>query len=588
METLAKFSIADVQCGKDSTACITDTGRLYTWGKGMAGKLGLGSQAKGSYGNRPVAVPTRIDFFASKVVCLVSLGRNHSCALTDDSRVFLWGSNTFGQLGMPDVTNYSSTPAEITSLREQHVRHFACGGWHTIVCTWSGTVFSCGKGWHGQLGQGDYESLTAQSKTLPYFKKIMRGFADHRVVKVFGGIEMSGALSETGRVFTWGQGDQCQLGHDSTNNESEPRELEALGKIRIVDLCMGAAHMVALDEKGIPYTWGKGANGQLGHGELAEKERTPRPVELCRRFIKGLGGSDAKQRDMEWGSFYFKKERLPLENGEPGEEDREIEYRQKGKVVMISAEHNYTLFVLERLANEAEILAYQVAVSKGLAVQRKYTNMTVVRELFGTGSGKGGVLQSIGKETEYLPKLMPESYTGDLIQDIIKISAGKAHVGIITREDHLRNLESKNIDEKLLKDQMVQREKKAQGSADHQLLDLAMNEEADIANAKAQMMRNPFSVEIETALDKYLGSIPGFDKDKWLPALLDNQIDIETLSTLSTDDQLKECGITAIGARRRLMRELGNLPKRYAPVFYSCHNSRYIYYISSPPINPKP
>jgi alpha-tubulin suppressor-like RCC1 family protein len=214
-------------CAKDSTAAITDTGRLYMWGKAVTGKLGLGSLR----GN--IVVPTRVETFSNKVVCMVALGRNHSVCLLDDRRFYAWGSNTFGQLGLPDITTYINAPQELNSLRETNIRHIACGGWHTLICSWSGAVFTCGKGWHGQLGQGDYESLTAQSKTLPYFKKIMHAFGDHKIVKVYGGKETSAALSDAGRVFTWGQGDQCQLGHDATSNESEPKELEALGKVRL-------------------------------------------------------------------------------------------------------------------------------------------------------------------------------------------------------------------------------------------------------------------------------------------------------------------------------------------------------------------
>eukprot|EP00282_Hemiselmis_andersenii_P027867 CAMPEP_0169481050 /NCGR_PEP_ID=MMETSP1042-20121227/29901_1 /TAXON_ID=464988 /ORGANISM="Hemiselmis andersenii, Strain CCMP1180" /LENGTH=1508 /DNA_ID=CAMNT_0009595757 /DNA_START=54 /DNA_END=4578 /DNA_ORIENTATION=- len=554
VETLAKFSIQELVCGKDSTACLTDTGRLYQWGKSVTGKLGLGRVSG------PVVVPTRLDFFASKIVCAVALGRNHSVCLTDDSRMYCWGSNTFGQLGLPEITTYLPSPAEVKSLREQHVRSFACGGWHTLACMWSGAVFSCGKGWHGQLGQGDYESLTAQSKALPYFKRIMQGFGDHRIVKVYGGIEMSGAISESG--VTWGQGDQCQLGHDSTNNESEPRELESLSKMRIVDLAMGASHMLALDEKGVPYSWGKGANGQLGHGEMGEKERMPRPIELCLLlFQEGKGAS------REWGG---------RRGGKAGG------VQEKGKVVQIAADANYSLFVLERLANEAEILAYVLAVEKGLAVSKKMTHMTVVRELFGCGSGKGGVLQSVGKETEYIPRLLLETHSGELLQDIVHVSAGKAHVGIVVREDYLRNVESKNMDERTRKDAEALRARMESNSQEAHLMEIARQEEMDILKSQEERKQNPFSVEIESALEAYLSSIHGFDKEKWLPILLENNVDIETLSTITTDEELKMCGITAIGARRRLLRELAHLPTRYTPVFYSYHNSKFIY-ISWPP-----
>jgi hypothetical protein len=278
-------------------------------------------------------------------------------------------------------------------------------------------------------------------------------------------------------------------------------------QIRIVDVALGDNHMLALDEKGIPYSWGKGANGQLGHGELAEKERVPRPIELCRRMMRSMSGFDMRMRDLPWGSFYFKKERVPIENAKKGqeqEEEREQEYTQKGKVIMIAADGNYSLFVLERLANDAEVMSYNNAVKNKLAVSKKMTPMTIIRELFGCGSGKGGVLQSVGKETEYLPKLLPEQESGELMQDVIKISAGKAHVGIIIREDYLRNVEARNIDERDFRDKEANKLKK-QAAVGTSLLDRCRQEDdAHEGEMAAMMMKNPFSVEIQAKLEDKL------------------------------------------------------------------------------------
>ena len=122
--------------------------------------------------------------------------------------------------------------------RELNIKHLACGGFHTLLCSWTFEIFSCGKGWHGQLGQGDYESLTAQSRTLPYFKKIAGGLgAGYKCVRVIGGTEMSAALTDDGAVFTWGQGSQCQLGHNSLNNESKPRKVACVCVCVCVGVC---------------------------------------------------------------------------------------------------------------------------------------------------------------------------------------------------------------------------------------------------------------------------------------------------------------------------------------------------------------
>jgi len=565
VDVLGKMSVINIECGKDSTAAITDTGKLYTWGKYSTGKLGLGSGF-----NHVVVKPEAVSQFKNQVIVMVAVGRNHMAAMTDEHRFFTWGSNTFGQLGVPYITGSINQPAEISSMRELRIRHFAAGGWHTIICTWNGWVYTCGKGWHGQLGQGDYESLTAQSKTLPYFKRISEGFGDHLIVKVYGAKETSAALSETGRVFTWGLGDAFQLGHDRADNEAEPRELEALAKVRIIDLALGDSHMLALNELGNPYSWGKGTHGQLGHGELSDKEKTPRMIAICRR-TQTIGFREI-ERDIPWGSFYIMKDKQPGET-----EETEIEYTQAGRVCLIAADGNYSLFVLKRLANKDEVRRYNDAVERNDYTMKKMTEMTVLHELFGCGCGKGGVLQSVGKENEFLPKLLPKMDGGELMQDVVAVSAGKAHVGIIAREDPLRNVEFGNLKDMEKEDA---KSNKARQIAKQETQLEEMEEEEDLV---AEEEVDPFALAAQNELEEFLVNI---DQDKWLQTLIDNDVDLETLSTLRTDDELKELGVDVLGARRRLLKEILNedngLQIKYSPAFYSYTNDLW-FYLSWPP-----
>ena len=160
VEQLSKMSVTKIGCGKDSTYAITDTGRLYTWGHHQYGKLGH----KHIHGCVPV--PKLIETLEKFNVVLCTMGRNHSFCLTDKGNVYAWGSNTFGQLGLQGVTSQIQHPQEVPELRDVRVKDIACGGFHTLLCTWDYQVYSCGKGWHGQLGQGDYESLTGLSLSL--------------------------------------------------------------------------------------------------------------------------------------------------------------------------------------------------------------------------------------------------------------------------------------------------------------------------------------------------------------------------------------------------------------------------------------
>uniref|UniRef100_A0A8C8FBW3 Alsin Rho guanine nucleotide exchange factor ALS2 b n=1 Tax=Oncorhynchus tshawytscha TaxID=74940 RepID=A0A8C8FBW3_ONCTS len=65
---------------------------VWSWGRGEEGQLGHGD-------NLPRLQPLCIKCLSSKEVVLVAAGAHHSLALTAQSQVFSWGSNSSGQLG---------------------------------------------------------------------------------------------------------------------------------------------------------------------------------------------------------------------------------------------------------------------------------------------------------------------------------------------------------------------------------------------------------------------------------------------------------------------------------------------------------
>uniref|UniRef100_A0A8C7JPW0 Alsin Rho guanine nucleotide exchange factor ALS2 n=1 Tax=Oncorhynchus kisutch TaxID=8019 RepID=A0A8C7JPW0_ONCKI len=67
---------------------------VWSWGRGEEGQLGHGDNLP-----RSVLQPLCIKCLSSKEVVLVAAGAHHSLALTAQSQVFSWGSNSSGQLG---------------------------------------------------------------------------------------------------------------------------------------------------------------------------------------------------------------------------------------------------------------------------------------------------------------------------------------------------------------------------------------------------------------------------------------------------------------------------------------------------------
>lgn len=54
-------------------------------------------------------------------------------ARTDDGRLFAWGSNNSGQIGLPERKYYYS-PVEIPFFKDYYTHEFSCGDYHAMIC----------------------------------------------------------------------------------------------------------------------------------------------------------------------------------------------------------------------------------------------------------------------------------------------------------------------------------------------------------------------------------------------------------------------------------------------------------------------
>eukprot|EP00026_Physarum_polycephalum_P000607 Phypoly_transcript_00608.p1 GENE.Phypoly_transcript_00608~~Phypoly_transcript_00608.p1 ORF type:complete len:793 (-),score=73.68 Phypoly_transcript_00608:976-3354(-) len=145
------------------------------------------------------------------------------------------------------------------------VDQVACGGKHSIVQTVSGEVYTWGWNWHGQLGHGDMhdQQLAQPVRTLA----LVRALTGAYVVAVAAGKEHSMALTNTGAVYSWGGGRDGQLGIGEEEASPIPRLITKFHSVHITTLCASGDHSLAIGEGGVVYSWGKGANGRLGHGD---------------------------------------------------------------------------------------------------------------------------------------------------------------------------------------------------------------------------------------------------------------------------------------------------------------------------------
>lgn len=99
-------------------------------------------------------------------------------------------------------------------------------------------------------------------------------------------------LSTSGTVYSWGRGDDGRLGHGDNGWKYIPRVVSSLKGMTIEKITCGSYHTVAVEQGGKLFTWGGGMYGKLGHGS---EEGCSRP-----KYVDGLLGSQVK--DIACGS----------------------------------------------------------------------------------------------------------------------------------------------------------------------------------------------------------------------------------------------------------------------------------------------
>ena len=211
----------------------------------------------------------------------VAAGESHTVVVGEDGNMFAFGTNILGQIGtiyttdMLDPTPVAGLPPSLGPVRQ-----IATGFNHTGIVTDAGDLLMCGFGRFGQLGLGPGGSMFHR-KTPTLVPRA--SFDDEAVLMVACGGLHTVAVTEAGGVFTFGDGDDHQLGHGARGCQRTPLRVPAAGfhNERVVMAAAGNRHTVALSEAGHVFTWGFGMSGCLGHGDRRSK-RVPLKIEPAR------------------------------------------------------------------------------------------------------------------------------------------------------------------------------------------------------------------------------------------------------------------------------------------------------------------
>ena len=185
-------NIVSIECGGDYTMAFTKNNDVYTWGSNYHGQLGLG-------GSQCHASPVLLCLPNINIMA-IGCGDLHTVIVSNYKKLFVWGSNQFGQLGLGDE-HIRVTPQEI--LLDKTCISVSCGALHTVALMSDGVVYS----W-GELNKIKY--LVPQKIDIPQIISINCG--GYHVV----------AIDLYHQVYSWGKNDCGQLGLEHNKDQDKP------------------------------------------------------------------------------------------------------------------------------------------------------------------------------------------------------------------------------------------------------------------------------------------------------------------------------------------------------------------------------
>ena len=315
-------------CGNEHSLILSNTNEVYAFGNNEDGALGINDNKIKRYQF------TKINFgkYTNKIK-VISAGTIHNLALTNDNKLFSWGSSQGGQLGLPENyllsqhgykdSFFLSNPCLVQVPRgdkkyEEFIK-IGCGEAHSVALTNSGKVYSWGFGSNGQLGLGfcedSFEPGTGLFQSRKFTPELITYLEDEKIVDIKCGKTFTMFINNKNELYACGVNDLNQLGINETSSKEHlinkeitcydfvfPTKVDCFLNMKILKIACGEGHCLAIIKDLITniktiWSWGNNKFGQLGQGSLMKKT-TPNPINYLSEY------SSKKFENISCGGFH--------------------------------------------------------------------------------------------------------------------------------------------------------------------------------------------------------------------------------------------------------------------------------------------
>jgi alpha-tubulin suppressor-like RCC1 family protein/fibronectin type 3 domain-containing protein len=237
--------------GYSHSLTVMADGTVWVWGDNSYGQLG-------DYTKLNTRTCERLEYFDN--VQAVAASEYHSVALKMDGTVWAWGQNNYGQLG-DGSTLQRCAPVQVTGIND--VKKITTGKYFSVALKTDGTVWAWGSNTFGQLGDGTTTGRITPVQVL--------GLAN--IVSIAAGDEFVFAIQDDGTLWAWGRNEDRVICGSTSSYEAAPIQVTSIAGVKSVACGCNAVYVLKLD--GTLWAWGAGSFGQIGNGTNSYITSTP-------------------------------------------------------------------------------------------------------------------------------------------------------------------------------------------------------------------------------------------------------------------------------------------------------------------------
>ncbi|MGH0117625.1 UNVERIFIED_CONTAM: hypothetical protein FKN15_041817 [Acipenser sinensis] len=187
--------------------------------------------------------PQRVLWLGSKTVLQAALGTRHGVLLTEGGEVYSFGELPWRQ----GSANPAPVPILEQALIGQQVVAVAAGSFHSGAISEDGTAYMWGENSSGQCGVAS-KNVVPDPMAISIADPETSPPQQIRIKQLACGEQHTIALSVHSEVWAWGSG--CQLGLvTSVFPVSKPQKVEHLAGRRVLQIACGAFHSLALVQR---------------------------------------------------------------------------------------------------------------------------------------------------------------------------------------------------------------------------------------------------------------------------------------------------------------------------------------------------